>query len=116
VAGHHPSDLKVAADFAFITYGSFSLMGRTALSVVLDAPSCQLAPLNAFGADCDVPDRGPMWGPEIGWGVRYRATPKLDLYVNANADIVTAYNGPRQFFFNPGLVAGVVWHPLGKDK
>ena len=116
VAGHKPKDLKLALEYAFFTLGGFSGLGRLGGVIKLDPPACQLAPYARSGPDCVVGrEAGPLAGPELGLGFRYRVMPKLDVFLNGTADLEIAVNGSRRWFFNPGVGGGVVVHPFGSE-
>jgi hypothetical protein len=116
VAGQHPGYLKLAAEYAFITWRSFSAVGRTALDIMFDPPHCQVDPLNRAGPDCQVAQEGVMIGPELNLGARYRWSPKWDVYANAGGEVMNATAGSRRDYFNPGFEAGLVFHPFGRER
>jgi hypothetical protein len=101
VGERRPSFVKAGFDFAFLTVGRFSVIGVAGLDLVLHGPDRQTAAVNSN-----------LWGPELGLGARFRVIPKLDLFASGTAGVWAATHGPTRTYFEPGVVAGVQFHPF----
>ena len=101
VGERRPAFVKAGFDFAFLTVGRFSVIGVAGLDLVLHGPDRQTADVDSN-----------LWGPELGLGARFRLLPKLDLFAGGTAGIWSATHGPTRTYFEPGVVAGVQFHPF----
>ncbi|MBS2030911.1 MAG: outer membrane beta-barrel protein [Deltaproteobacteria bacterium] len=105
VGERKPTELKLNADYAFATFGGFSVLGLLGLDYTLNGPDRQTT---------HVP--GNLFGPEMGIGARYRFMPLFDIVAYWTAETVAARNGPQRMFFEPGVIAAVQVHPFGSDE
>ena len=105
VGEKRPIWLKARVEYAFATFGGFSVMGELAPQVVLNAPELQSGSVG-----------GTLFGPELGVSARYRISPMFDAYVTGTGSVLSSLgDGPRRFFFDPGVFAGIAVHPFGKE-
>jgi len=104
VGERKPTELKLNADFAFATFGGFSVLGLVGLDYTLDGPDRQTT---------HTP--GNLFGPEVGLGARYRFMPLFDVVAYWTGEFVAARNGPQRMFFEPGVIAAIQVHPFGSD-
>lgn len=105
VGERKPTLLKANFDFALFTFGGFSGLGTVGIDYVFSGPDRQTtsAPGNLFG-------------PELGIGARYRVMPLFDVVAYGTAGLWASASGPRRMYFEPGLVAGLQFHPFAESS
>jgi len=104
VGERKPTYLKANLDFALLTFGGFSVLGTVGLDYVFSGPDRQTS---------QTP--GNLFGPELGLGARYRVMPLFDVVAYWTAGLWAAVSGPKRMYFEPGLCAGVQFHPFASE-
>jgi hypothetical protein len=99
-----PTNITAGLDFALFTIGGFSTM------LLVNGDYMLSPPMHQAGVGSN-----SMIGTGIGLGVRYRIGPLVDVFVDGTGEVLRGMPVGAQFFLEPGVSGGVVFHPFGSE-